>query len=63
MARRRAAFGRWSRRYHPEEFGIDGFDRGDAGPRIVDVGRRASRERVYRVGPWLVYRDEWVRRD
>jgi Zn-dependent protease len=63
MARRRAAFGRRSRWYHPEEFDIDGFDRGDAGPRIVDVGRPASRGRVYRVGPWLVYRDEWVRRD
>jgi Zn-dependent protease len=53
MARRRATVREW-----PRWPGTDGFDGVTIEPEIVDDGSPRSRVRVYRMGPWLVYRDE-----
>lgn len=58
MARHRAVFGGWA-----PSFGTDRFERYPVETEIIDVGRPSGRRRIYRVGPWLVYRDERVAGD
>ena len=55
MVRSRAAFGGWRGSFDPGGFDRDPFayDRS-----VVDPDGAQRRRKVYRVGPWLVYRDE-----
>ncbi len=55
MVRSRAAFGGW-----PSSFDLGGFGRDPFvyDSQVAEPERAPRRRHVYRVGPWLVYRDE-----
>jgi Zn-dependent protease len=53
LARHRATAGQWV-----SGFDLDSDGRVHAGRRIIDVTPSDGRPQVYRVGPWLVYRDK-----